>query len=108
MRRAIVYFRGMLAGDLMEPAPGKYLFRYDDDYFHNPAMPDICLTLTKKQQEYQSAVLFPFFYHMISEGDSRKAQAQLLGINEKDLFGILLATAQYDVPGAVTLKPFAP
>lgn len=106
MRRAIVYFRGMLAGDLVEPTRGEYIFRYNDDYFHNPAMPDICLTLTKKQQEYQSSTLFPFFYNMVSEGYSRKAQARLLGLSEKDLFGILLATAQYDVPGAVTLKPF--
>ena len=107
MRRAAVYFRGMFAGDLMEPAPGEYVFRYDDEYYNNSAMPEISLTLSKKQQEYHASSLFPFFYNMISEGYNRKVQARSLQIDERDDFGILLATAQYDVPGAVTLKPVA-
>jgi len=43
---------------------------------------------------------------MISEGFNRKLQCQLLRIDEKDYFGLLLATAQYDTIGAITIKPF--
>jgi serine/threonine-protein kinase HipA len=32
-------------------------------------------------------------------------QSRLLRIDEKDHFGILLATAQYDTVGAITVKP---
>ena len=32
-------------------------------------------------------------------------QSMLLHIDEKDDFGIMLATAQYDTIGAVTVKP---
>ena len=42
---------------------------------------------------------------MLSEGANRKLQSQLLKIDERDDFGIMLATAQYDTIGAVTVKP---
>lgn len=44
---------------------------------------------------------------MLSEGDNRKLQSRMLHIDEDDDFGILLATAQYDTIGAVTVKPVA-
>ena len=61
--------------------------------------------LTKQQQEYTSHYLFPFFANMLSEGHNRIVQARLLQIDEKDDFGILLATAHTDTAGAVTIKP---
>jgi len=42
---------------------------------------------------------------MLSEGENRQIQSQLLHIDAEDDFGILLATAQYDTIGAVTVKP---
>lgn len=42
---------------------------------------------------------------MLSEGHNRLVQARLLKIDEKDDFGILLATAHTDTAGAVTIKP---
>jgi serine/threonine-protein kinase HipA len=42
---------------------------------------------------------------MLSEGANRQVQSTLLHIDEKDDFGIMLATAQYDTIGAVTVKP---
>jgi serine/threonine-protein kinase HipA len=42
---------------------------------------------------------------MLSEGANRKLQSQLLHIDEHDDFGIMLATAQFDTIGAVTIKP---
>ncbi|MFA6335410.1 MAG: HipA N-terminal domain-containing protein [Bacteroidales bacterium] len=105
MRKAAVYLRGEYAGVLTEVSRKEYLFRYDDDYFANPDKPAISLTLSKTQQEYRSEYLFPFFFNMLSEGNNRIAQSRTLHIDENDHFGILLATAQTDVPGAVTVKP---
>ena len=105
MRQAIVYMRGTAAGILTEENQDSYLFRYQDDYFHNSAMPDICLSLSKKRQNYKSKYLFPFFYNLLSEGANRSMQCSRLKIDEKDHFGLLLATATEDTIGAVTLNP---
>jgi len=49
--------------------------------------------------------LFPFFSNMLSEGVNRKLQSTQLRIDEQDSFGLLLATAQSDTIGAITIKP---
>ena len=105
MRKATVYFNGILAGELVEISSGEYRFRYDDTYFMDTTRPAISLTLPKDRQEYHSTYLFPFFFNMLSEGSNRQTQSRLLQIDEKDHFGILLATAQNDVTGAITVKP---
>ena len=105
MRKAAVYLRGDLAGELTEVSRREYIFRYNDDYFAGQDKPAISLTLSKTQQEYRSEYLFPFFFNMLSEGSNRMAQSRMLHIDENDHFGILLATAQTDVTGAVTVKP---
>jgi len=51
--------------------------------------------------------LFAFFFNMLSEGENRQVQSQILRIDADDDFGILLATAQTDTIGAVTIKPIA-
>ena len=105
MRNANVYYNGILAGELVEISGKEYRFRYNDNYFMDITKPAVSLTLPKTRQEYRSAYLFPFFFNMLSEGSNRIAQSRLLRIDEKDHFGILLATAQHDVIGAVTVKP---
>ena len=54
---------------------------------------------------YLSNHLFPYFFNMLSEGENRQIQSRMLHIDEDDDFGILLATAQMDTLGAVTVKP---
>ena len=66
------------------------------------------LDVYKRQEPYRSTVLFPFFFNMLSEGENRKLQSQLLHIDAEDDFGILLATARYDTIGAVTTNPVLP
>ncbi len=105
MRRAAIYLRGIYAGELTECSINKYIFRYDDNFYYDTTKQDISLTLSKKQQEYKSSALFPFFANLLSEGNYRTTQAKLLGIKENDDFGLLLATAQYDIFGAITVKP---
>ncbi len=104
MRKAEIYRNGVLAGILFETDSGSYVFKYDVSYFNDNKMPGISLTLPKKQIEYTSKHLFPFFYNMLSEGTNRVVQSKLLKIDEKDFFGLLLATAQYDTIGAITVK----
>ncbi|MGV3505521.1 MAG: HipA N-terminal domain-containing protein [Adhaeribacter sp.] len=105
MRVGKVYRNKVLAGILTEVGPKEYIFRYEDAYFTDPRLPAISLTLPKRQQEYKSDHLFSFFFNMLSEGVNRDLQSRQLQIDENDYFGLLLATAQYDTIGAVTIHP---
>jgi HipA-like protein len=105
MRSAEIYNNGVLAGVLTEENRKSYFFRYDEIYFNDSAKPALSLTLPKKQQEYRSPFLFPFFFNMLSEGVNRKLQNVRLKIDENDDFGLLLSTARYDTPGSVTVRP---
>ena len=105
MRKAEVYQNGILAGILTETDNSTYVFTYNESYFNDNAKSGISLTLPKKQLEYTSEHLFPFFYNMLSEGSNRSNQAKQLKIDENDFMGLLMATAQFDTVGAVTVKP---
>ena len=102
-----IYRNGTLAGTLTEENRQHFVFRYDNNYFNDPNKPASSLTLPKTEKEYSSEFLFPFFYNMLSEGVNRKLQSTQLRIDEEDNFGLLMATAQYDTIGAVTVKPIA-
>jgi serine/threonine-protein kinase HipA len=65
----------------------------------------VCLAMPIRKEPYRSNHLFPYFYNMLSEGSNRQMQSLLLHIDETDDFGIMLATAQCDTIGAVTVKP---
>jgi serine/threonine-protein kinase HipA len=105
MRQAEVYWNGALAGLLTEDDRRRYTFAYTDEWFADPTKPSICLTLSKAQKEYKLDFLFPFFFNMLSEGVNRKLQSRVLRVDENDHFGLLLATAQVDTIGAITIKP---
>ena len=105
MREGVVYINNRVSGILTEKSPSEYIFRYDDAYFADKEAPEISLSLPKKQQEYRSDYLFSFFSNMLSEGHNRTVQARLHGVDRDDDFGILLATACDDTPGAITIKP---
>lgn len=105
MRKAAVYRNENLAGILTEENRQHFSFRYDDAYFNDSSKPAISLTIPKTQIEYHSKFLFPLFFNMLSEGVNRELQSTQLKIDEEDDFGLLLATAQYDTIGAITVKP---
>lgn len=105
MRQCEVYIHGIKAGVLMENDCREYIFTYDKSYLLGRENPPISLTLPLREEPYYSPYLFPFFFNMLSEGENRQLQSQLLHIDADDDFGILLATAQYDTIGAVTVKP---
>jgi len=99
-----VYINGELAGILEKDPEGKYHFRYEDSYFHNPTKPSISLTLPKTKQAYESDHLFAFFMGLLSEGVNKDIQCRLFKIDENDDFARLILTAGEDTIGAVTVK----
>lgn len=105
MRAVEVYRNNNLAGILTETSQRNYVFKYTNTYFNDIQKPAISLTLPKTQPEYLSNILFPFFFNMLSEGVNKKIQNLQLKIDEKDYFGLLMATAQFDTIGAVSIKP---
>lgn len=104
MRQAEVYINKILAGILTENDNRKFTFRYDDRYFNSKNSKAISITLPLMEQEYHSDYLFPFFYNMLSEGSNKQRYCRLYKIDEKDDFGLLLATANEDTIGNVTIK----
>lgn len=107
MRQCEVFVHDRKAGVLTENARNSYEFDYDKEYLKSKDAVPVSLTLPLSDKPYHSEVLFSFFFNMLSEGDNRKLQSRMLHIDEDDDFGILLATAQYDTIGAVTVKPVA-
>ncbi len=108
MRTVAVFNKGMLAGLLTEENPSNgsgYIFRYDDLYFRDESKSAISLTLPKTQQEYHSEKIFPFFSNMVSEGVNLQVQSRNLKVDERDIMGLLLSTAETDTIGSVTIKP---
>ncbi len=105
MKKAHVFFNERLAGELERNDLGEYVFRYDEFYRKDAETRPIALSFPKSQREFRSSVLFPFFFNMLSEGANRQLQCRCLKIDERDHFSLLLATAQVDTIGAVTVKP---
>lgn len=105
MRACKVYIKSVDAGVLKETDDYKYVFTYNSAYIQEHRNLPVCLSMPVREEPYLSDSLFPYFFNMLSEGANRKMQSMLLHIDEKDDFGILLATAQVDAIGAVTVKP---
>ena len=106
MRRCEVFVHGKSAGMLTETdSPKEYLFEYYEEYLNDASNQPVCLAMPVRKEPYRSPVLFPFFFNMLSEGENRIIQPDLLKIDKNDDFGILLATAKTDTVGAVTVSP---
>lgn len=107
MRQCEVYLHDIRAGLLTEEDNGEYVFAYESSYVADK-MPPVSPTLPLREEPYRSPYLFAVFFNMLSEGENRRIQSRLLHIDSSDDFGILLATAQNDTVGAITVKPIEP
>jgi len=94
---------GRFAGVLEEIGEGGFRFTYDPDYLASELAP-ISLTLPKRAKPFLAPTLFPFFFGMLSEGSMREIQHRVLRIDEDDVMGLLLATAD-DAVGSVSVEP---
>lgn len=105
MRECKVLIHGIEAGVLTETdAPIEYKFQYLPEYIAGGGE-SVCLAMPLCAEPYYSAYLFPYFFNMLSEGANREIQAQLWHLDKRDDFGIMMATAQLDTPGVVTVIP---
>ncbi len=104
MRRCRVYNHDRFAGVLEQLDDGTYRFTYDPEYLADDSTDPVSLTLPKRRQPYTSEQLFGFFYGLLSEGANRRLQSRILGIDEDDAFGLLMATGR-DTIGSVTVEP---
>lgn len=105
MRKAEVYNNGILAGLLIEDNQHHYSFQYNERYLADPTLPAISIQLSKSNPMYQSKFLFPVFSNMVAEGANLAIQSRYLKIDEKDVLGLLIATAGSDSIGSITIKP---
>ena len=108
MKVAKVFWNGQLAGILTQHSTHSYEFDYDDAWLTDATKPPISLTFPKSKKQYQSDHLFPFFFNMLAEGVNKQLQNRLLKIDERDYFGLLLATSSRDSIGAVSVVPVDP
>lgn len=104
MNKVGVYFNEDLTGFLIKTDKGTYIFEYQDVYWKDARKSAISLTLPKSQKVFHSEVLFPVFSNLLAEGANRKVQCKYFSIDEQDDFSLLLATAQTDTIGAITIK----
>ena len=104
MRQVAVYQNDTFAGTLTELVRGgRCRFQYDGDYLVSP-LPNISVTLPKRNEPYESESLFPFFIAMLPEGFNRRYVCRHAHIDEKDFFGLMMAMAGADFIGAVNIR----
>lgn len=101
MRSAKILFKNEEAGILIQNDDGSFLFHYHDNWLSDNNKPSISLTLPKRDQEFHSKFLFPFFYNMLPEGSNKQVVCKLNRIDQEDYFGLLMTTAKNDTIGAV-------
>lgn len=93
MRKAKVYHNNHAAGQLWEDEQG-FHFQYSSDYLSKKGAEPVSLTLPLQESEYQNEVLFPFFDGLIPEGWLLNVVEKNWKINQRDRFGVLLATGK--------------
>ena len=101
--KAAVYYNNIKAGTL-EKLPNGFKFKYIQDYVLTAHLPSISLTLPKRNEPFESNVLFPFFFGLLAEGFNKTTQCLELKIDENDHFTRLIKTLSEDSIGAITVK----
>lgn len=103
MKKALIYYRDILAGRLAETEDG-YEFKYETTYLARPQAEPISLTLPLHEEAYQSHVLFPFFDGLIPEGWLLDVAIRNTDISILDRMSLLLLCCK-DCIGAVSVIP---
>ena len=101
-RSARVFYNTIPAG-ILTKSGNTYRFVYDEAYLNTTNARPVSVTLPLRKEIYESDFLFPVFVNMLSEGANKRIQNRLLKIDENDYFGLLLATANGDSIGPVTV-----
>ncbi|MFH1846998.1 MAG: HipA N-terminal domain-containing protein [Candidatus Omnitrophota bacterium] len=101
LRKAKVFYKNELAGIIIESQNG-YIFQYDREFLKKNI--PISVSLPLKEEPYYSNELFPFFKGLLPEGWYLNIVSATQKIDNKDSFGLLLASAGGDTIGAVTVR----
>jgi serine/threonine-protein kinase HipA len=101
-RQAQVFLHGQAVGILEELEDGfRFVYRPEGLL---PGSRPVSASLPVRAEPYWSQRLFPFFQGLLSEGELRRIQERNARLDEKDDFGLLLATCMDDAAGAVTVR----
>lgn len=107
MRTALVSVKSIPAAHLCETAPagtvGAYRLTYLPEYLARPAARPVSLLLPLQAVPYEAPFLFPIFDNMLPEGDFLRSLCRAFRLDADDRFGLLLALAQQDSIGDITL-----
>ena len=104
MKCVTVYVKGVEAGVLARFRNGSYEFRYTRRYLES-ARPSVAFSLPKEKAVHRSAVLFPFFFGLLAEGEQKRMQCRTMRIDENDHFTRLAETCREGTIGAVHVLP---
>jgi serine/threonine-protein kinase HipA len=100
LRSAQVFYRNELAGYITETQDG-YTFQYDHEFLKKNI--PISISLPPREEPYNSKELFPFFKGLLPEGWYLNIVSATQKVDNKDSFGLLLASSSGDTIGAVTV-----
>ncbi|WP_299668195.1 HipA N-terminal domain-containing protein [uncultured Polaribacter sp.] len=104
MRRGNVYYKDVIAGQIIETSEGDYVFQYDENYIAVHPTQFITFSMPVQKAPYKDHRLFPFFEGLIPEGWLLAIATKNWKINANDRMGLLLACCQNCI-GAVSVIP---
>lgn len=103
MRQGKVFYKGYLAGIVIETNEGEYVFRYNDKYVKDYPNNFITFTMPVRIEPYRENRLFPFFEGLIPEGWLPDIASENRKINKNDRMGLLPACCKNCI-GAVSVE----
>jgi serine/threonine-protein kinase HipA len=104
MRRGNVYYKNVIAGQIIETSEGDYVFQYDENYITAHPTQYITFSMPVRAAPYKDNRLFPFFEGLIPEGWLLDIATKNWKIKSNDRMGLLLACCQNCI-GAVSILP---
>lgn len=102
MRKATIFYKNILAGELTETDDGDYVFEYDPDYVTHHSEQFLTFTMPVRTAPYTANRLFPFFEGLIPEGWLLDIATKNWKLNPNDRMGLLLVCCQNCI-GAVSV-----
>ncbi|WP_318345871.1 HipA N-terminal domain-containing protein [Flagellimonas baculiformis] len=104
MRKAIIFYDQVRAGELIETNDGDYVFQYNGDYVKQYPDQFISFSMPVRTEPFRDNKLFPFFEGLIPEGWLLNIASKNWKLNKNDRMGLLLACCQNCI-GAVSVEP---
>ncbi len=104
IRKANVYLRDDIVGELEKTSDREHVFRYFQKYVKDPNAVSIARSLPKRKEPYITDRLHPFFDNLITEGWLLQYTEKIFHIDKANRFALLMATGRAPI-GAVTVKP---